>query len=71
MSAIVESMPAAPAAPRSAIVSFVIRLFREKPFGAIAGLVFVLFLLCGIFADVLAPYGFNEIAPIERLKPPS
>jgi peptide/nickel transport system permease protein len=71
MSAIVESMPAAPAAPRGAIVSFVIRLFREKPFGAIAGLVFVLFLLCGIFADVLAPYGFNEIAPIERLKPPS
>jgi peptide/nickel transport system permease protein len=64
-------MPAAPAAPRGAIVSFVIRLFREKPFGAIAGLVFVLFLLCGIFADVLAPYGFNEIAPIERLKPPS
>jgi peptide/nickel transport system permease protein len=33
--------------------------------------VFVLFVLCGIFADLLAPYGFNEIAPIERLKPPS
>jgi peptide/nickel transport system permease protein len=71
MSAIIESMPTAPAAPRGAIVNFIIRLFREKPFGAIAGLVFVLFLLCGIFADVLAPYGFNEIAPIERLKPPS
>ena len=31
----------------------------------------MLFLLCGIFADVLAPYGFNEISPINRLKPPS
>ena len=51
--------------------SFIVRLFREKPFGAIAGLVFVLFVLCGVFADVLAPYGFNEIAPIERLRPPS
>jgi peptide/nickel transport system permease protein len=71
MSATVDSMPAAPVARRGAIVSFIVRLFREKPFGAIAGVVFVLFLLCGIFADVLAPYGFNEIAPIERLKPPS
>ena len=32
---------------------------------------FVLFLLCGIFADVLAPYGMNQINPINRLKPPS
>ena len=47
------------------------RLFREKPLGAIGGVVFVLFLLCGIFADVLAPYGMNQINPINRLKPPS
>jgi len=33
--------------------------------------VFVLFLLCGIFADFLAPYGMNQINPINRLKPPS
>jgi peptide/nickel transport system permease protein len=71
MSATLESMSIAPVAPRGAVVSFIVRLFREKPFGAIAGLVFVLFVLCGIFADLLAPYGFNEIAPIERLKPPS
>jgi peptide/nickel transport system permease protein len=31
----------------------------------------MLFLFCGIFADVLAPYGMNEISPVNRLKPPS
>jgi peptide/nickel transport system permease protein len=47
------------------------RLFRDKPLGAVAGVVFLLFLFCGVFADFLAPYGFNEISPINRLKPPS
>jgi peptide/nickel transport system permease protein len=50
---------------------FIGRLFREKPLGAIGGMVFVLFLFCGIFADLLAPYGINQINPINRLKPPS
>ena len=31
----------------------------------------VIFLFCGIFADWLAPYGYNQISPINRLKPPS
>ena len=30
-----------------------------------------LFLFCGIFADLLAPHGANQISPINRLKPPS
>ena len=55
----------------SPTLKFIARLFREKPLGAIGGVVFVLFLLCGIFADVLAPYGANQISPINRLKPPS
>ena len=50
---------------------FVGRLFREKPLGAIGGVVFLMFLFCGIFADVLAPYGMNQINPVNRLKPPS
>ncbi len=50
---------------------FVRRLIRDKPVGAIAGAVFVAFLCSGFLADVLAPYGFNEISPIQRLKPPS
>jgi peptide/nickel transport system permease protein len=50
---------------------FLRRLFREKPLGAAGAVVFVLFLFCGIFADLLAPYGMNQINPINRLKPPS
>lgn len=56
---------------RSGVVRFVVRLFREKPLGAAGGVLFLLFLLCGIFADVLAPYGLNQISPRERLQAPS
>jgi peptide/nickel transport system permease protein len=56
---------------RGPVAQFLGRLFREKPLGAAGGVVFILFLLCGIFADFLAPYGMNEISPIDRLKPPS
>ena len=57
--------------PVSPTLRFIGRLFREKPLGAVGGVVFLLFLFCGIFADVLAPYGINQINPINRLKPPS
>jgi peptide/nickel transport system permease protein len=50
---------------------FLGRLVREKPLGAIGGAVFLAFLFCGIFADLLAPYGMNQINPVNRLKPPS
>lgn len=70
MSATVE-ISAKPAGAPNPVLRFVVRLFREKPFGAIAGVIFVLFVLCGLFADQLAPYGFNQISPIERMKPPS
>jgi peptide/nickel transport system permease protein len=56
---------------RNSVIRFIVRLFREKPLGAAGGVVFVLFLLCGLFADVLAPYGMNQIAPRSRLMAPS
>ena len=56
---------------RNSAIRFIVRLFREKPLGAAGGVVFVLFLLCGIFADVLAPYGMNQISPRTRLLAPS
>jgi peptide/nickel transport system permease protein len=61
----------APRRKRSPALHFIGRLFREKPLGAAGAVVFVLFLFCGIFADALAPYGMNQIAPLNRLKPPS
>ncbi len=50
---------------------FLSRLFRDKPLGAAGAVVLLVFLLCGLLADVIAPYGFNQIAPLERMKPPS
>lgn len=62
-------------ARRSGILSgswqFVKRLFREKPLGAAGAVICLIFLFCGIFADVLAPYGMNEINLGNRLKAPS
>lgn len=59
-----------PPAPRP-IRQFVTRLFREKPVGAASALVFLLFVFCGVFADYLAPYGYNEINMSARLQAPS
>jgi peptide/nickel transport system permease protein len=46
-------------------------MYRDKPLGAAGGTIFVAFLLCGIFAEVLAPYGPNETNIINRLSVPS
>lgn len=67
----VDTRIPAPAARRHPAISFTIRLFREKPLGAAGGVIFVIFLFCGIFADVLAPYGANETDMFRRLEPPS
>ncbi len=69
--ATVSDTPLPAPAKRGAFATFLIRLFREKPLGAAGAVVFILFLFCGLFADVLAPYGMNQISPLNRLKPPS
>lgn len=71
MSAQLGIDPVAAPAQRGPWLDFVVRLFRDKPMGAAAAVVFVLFVLCGIFAQWIAPYGYNEINMMERLKPPS
>ena len=58
-------------APAQRSYSFLARLWRDKPLGVAGGVVLLLFLICGIGADVIAPYGFNDIAPADRLQPPS
>ncbi|MFO1200308.1 MAG: ABC transporter permease [Burkholderiaceae bacterium] len=47
------------------------RLFRDKPLGAFGAVVLLFFLACGVLADVIAPYGFNDISPLDRIQPPS
>lgn len=59
------------AVPATRPAGFLLRLFRDKPLGAAGGVLMLLFLLIGIFGPWIAPFDFNEIAPAERLVPPS
>lgn len=56
---------------RSNFGTFLKRLVKEKPLGFAGGVVAILLLLTGIFADVIAPYGMNDTYAGERLVPPS
>lgn len=72
MAAVLPTPPAAaasaaPPRPRS----FVRRLFTDKPLGAAGGVLLLAFVIVGLTADWIAPYGFNEISPIDRLQAPS
>ena len=53
------------------MIAFALRLWREKPLGAVGGAIFLLFLFCGVFADFIAPYGINETDMFRRLEAPS
>jgi peptide/nickel transport system permease protein len=71
--AIALNIPGKSAAPRrhSALRGFMRKLFREKRLGAAGAVVAIFFLLVGIFADVLAPYGMNEVDMGARMHAPS
>ncbi len=56
---------------RSYWFDIVARIFKEKPLGAAGGVVVVIFFLTGIFANLLSPYGFNELDLGSRLGGPS
>lgn len=71
MTTTAAALPAAAPPARGPLRSFLARLLREKPMAAAAALVFLLFVFCGLFAQWLAPYGYNEINMLARLKPPS
>lgn len=48
-----------------------IRLFKEKPLGAAGAVVTIILVVVAIFADVIAPYGYNETKVAGFLAPPS
>ena len=56
---------------RHALPDFFVRLVREKRLGVVGGVIVLILLFCGIFADVLAPYGMNEIHVFDMLAAPS
>jgi peptide/nickel transport system permease protein len=55
------------AASRSAIWRFV----RRKPLGAVGGVIIVVFILVAVFADVIAPYPYDQLHRGDRLQGPS
>ncbi len=72
-------MSAAPASPtaettlkksRGMLADMAIRLVREKPLGLAGAVIVLLLFLTGIFANFLAPHGYNEINFFLRLSPP-
>ena len=55
----------------SLFVDFWIKLVMKKPLGMVGGIITLLLLLTGIFADFLAPYGMNESHTSDLLVEPS
>ena len=49
------------------MVSFFVRMWREKSLGTVSGIIILLVILVAIFADVLAPYEYIEIHLADRL----
>lgn len=56
---------------RGPITDLLVRLIREKPLGLAGAVIVLILLLTGIFANFLAPYGYNDIDFAFRLSPPS
>jgi len=65
------STHAAIAARSHGLRTFLVRLFRRKPLGAFGCVVLVVLILAALFAPLIAPYGINDVDPIDTLKPPS
>jgi len=66
-----NSLTPDPLKPRSRFIAFLIKLVKEKPAGAVFGVMVLLLLFVGIFADQLAPHDPNALNLIKRLNPPS
>jgi peptide/nickel transport system permease protein len=56
---------------RNPFVDFFVRLIKEKPLGTVGLIIVITLFLAGIFSNVIAPYGYNEIILKDRLDGPS
>jgi peptide/nickel transport system permease protein len=54
---------------RPFLIDLLVRLVKEKPLGTAGAVIVLLLLLVGIFANWLAPYGFNEVWVGTKLGP--
>ena len=53
---------------RSRLADFFIRLVKEKPLGTAGGIVILILSFVAVFADVLAPYPYWEVHPVDRMQ---
>ena len=53
------------------LTDFLTRMVRTKPLGTASAVIVLVFFLVGVFADVLAPYEFNQQFRRDFLSPPS
>ena len=53
---------------RGGLADFCIRLWKEKPLGTACGIIVLLLILVAIFADILAPYPYNEMHLYDMLQ---
>lgn len=56
---------------RRFLVDVLVRLVKEKPLGTVGAGIVLLLLFAGIFANWLAPYGYNDVWVGPKLSPPS
>ncbi|MBN1643575.1 MAG: ABC transporter permease, partial [Dehalococcoidales bacterium] len=56
---------------RSFFFDLLVRLVKEKLLGTAGAAIVLLMFLAGIFANVISPYGVNEIHLKDSLEPPS
>jgi peptide/nickel transport system permease protein len=56
---------------RSLFADIAIRLVKEKPWGLFGAVVTIVLLFTGIFANFLAPYGYNDVHAVDSLQAPS
>ena len=53
------------------VLSFVMTMVRYKPLGAAGLVIIVILMFTAVFADAIAPYGYNDTDRHEQFKPPS
>jgi len=52
-------------------VNVILRILKEKPLATVGGIAVLLLFFTGVFADVIAPHGYNDVVLADRLLPPS
>ena len=55
-------------ARRTGLDGFLVRLWKTKPLGAACGIVVLVLVLVAIFADVLAPFPYFQVHPLDTLQ---